>query len=235
MRTPPITTPYAPDLRKVRAWLEKMIATMKFVELVVAILALIGRMRDLNTELVKRLAHLQRKRPRSETLARLEQQLVLPLMDLLTRSKPRGASDTPPKKKTAKHPGRGAPPPTSSACRCSIQCRHTRNLKSPATSNGQSLRWAGLRRLIHIRVDRLADHPLGELLEVRVQLLRERKKFRPQRSLVKRLRRAQKHRAVTALGLAIAHPSVAAAERQEQLPLPGIGDFRPRVQRTSSI
>jgi hypothetical protein len=106
----PITTPYAPDLREVRAWLEKMIAAMKFVEIVVAVLALIGRMRDLNTELVKRLAHLQRKRPRSETLARLEHQLVLPLTSLAA-TKPRSAPDVPaePKKKGT-HPGRHAPP-----------------------------------------------------------------------------------------------------------------------------
>jgi transposase len=106
----PITTPYAPDLREVRAWLEKMIAAMKFVEIVVAVLALIGRMRDLNTELVKRLAHLQRKRPRSETLARLEHQLVLPLTSLAA-TKPRSAPDVPaePKKKGT-HPGRTAPP-----------------------------------------------------------------------------------------------------------------------------
>ena len=55
---------------------------MKFVELVVAVVALIGRMRDINLELTKRLAYLTRKRPRSETLERLERQLVLPLMGL---------------------------------------------------------------------------------------------------------------------------------------------------------
>lgn len=55
---------------------------MKFVELVVAILALIARMRDINLELTKRVTHLTRKRPRSETLARLERQLTLPLLDV---------------------------------------------------------------------------------------------------------------------------------------------------------
>ena len=44
----------------------KMIATLRFVEMVTAIIALIGRMRDLNTELVKQLALMRRARPRSE-------------------------------------------------------------------------------------------------------------------------------------------------------------------------
>jgi transposase len=77
------TSPYAPDLEQLRAWLEKMVAALKFVELVVAVLALIGRMRDINLELTKRVAHLTRKRPRSETLERLERQLLLPLEGLV--------------------------------------------------------------------------------------------------------------------------------------------------------
>lgn len=86
--TPPITAASAPDLVQVRAWLERMIAALKFVDLVIAIVALIGRMRDINTELVKRLAHLQRKRPRSETLERLERQLALPF-DALVATAPK--------------------------------------------------------------------------------------------------------------------------------------------------
>lgn len=75
------TSPYSPDLAHLRAWLEEKVRAMKFVELVVAILSLIARMRDINLELTKRVAHLTRKRPRSETLARLERQLTLPLTD----------------------------------------------------------------------------------------------------------------------------------------------------------
>jgi hypothetical protein len=82
MTTPsPITSPYAPDLAAVRAWLEKMIASRSFIEIVIAILALISRMRDVNTDLVAKLAYLKRKRPPSETLERLKRQLVLPLVD----------------------------------------------------------------------------------------------------------------------------------------------------------
>jgi transposase len=58
-----------------------------------AVLALITRMRDINTELTKRLAHLTRKRPRSEALERVERQLVLPLVGLVAgkgRAAPKG-------------------------------------------------------------------------------------------------------------------------------------------------
>ena len=81
-----VTSAFAPDLDEIRAWLQKMIATLKFVEMVTAIVALIGRMRDLNTELVAQLAHLRRARPRSEALQRLERQLVLPIDGLTVPS-----------------------------------------------------------------------------------------------------------------------------------------------------
>lgn len=89
------TSPYVPDLAALRAWLEKMVAKMKFVELVVAVVALVARMRDINLELTKRVAHLTRKRPRSETLERLERQLLLPLEGLLAASmKPVAAAES---------------------------------------------------------------------------------------------------------------------------------------------
>lgn len=72
------TSPYAPDLDQLRAWLEKMVAAMQFVELVVAIIALITRMREINLELTKRVAQLSCKRPRSETFERVARQLTLP-------------------------------------------------------------------------------------------------------------------------------------------------------------
>lgn len=52
------TSPYSPDLEQLRSWLEKMVTAMKFVELIVAIVGLITRMRDINLELTKRVAHL---------------------------------------------------------------------------------------------------------------------------------------------------------------------------------
>src|ERR1700744_5175993 len=77
--SPPITSPYAPDLEEVRAWLKKMIAAMKFVMLVKAVVAFIERMCVINGELTTQLVNLRRKRPKSETLRRLEGQLALPL------------------------------------------------------------------------------------------------------------------------------------------------------------
>jgi hypothetical protein len=59
---PPITSPYAPDLEQVRTWMETMIKALRFFDLVVAVMALLGKMRDLNNELVKQLAHLRRAR-----------------------------------------------------------------------------------------------------------------------------------------------------------------------------
>ena len=112
-KPPPITTPYAPDLAEVRAWLEKMIAALRFLDLVAAVIALIGRMRDINTELTKQLAQLRRKRPRSETLKRLERQLLLPLAGVFASAAPKPAADErtrTKKSRKGRHPGRGAMP-----------------------------------------------------------------------------------------------------------------------------
>ncbi len=106
--TAAITTPYAPDLEQVRAWLLEMIKTLRFVELVTAIVALVARLRDLNAELVRRLAHLQRKRPRSETLERLERQLLLPLAGtaVVVKAPPKktGDDDKPKGRRKGKRP-----------------------------------------------------------------------------------------------------------------------------------
>ncbi|HEY1693391.1 MAG TPA: IS66 family transposase [Polyangiaceae bacterium] len=105
MRTPSITSPYAPDVEKVRIWLETKIAARLFVEIVTAILALIVRMRDANTELLAKLAYLKRKRPPSETLERLERQLVLPLFGA-----PQVRKRGPKRTDRTNHPGRAALP-----------------------------------------------------------------------------------------------------------------------------
>jgi transposase len=112
---PPITSPYAPDLGQVRAWLEKMIKALRFIELVAAVLALIGKMRDANTELVKQLAHLRRARPRSETLERLQRQLPLPLGEMLgapvvKKTENNHDDEERTKRRRGKHPGRAALP-----------------------------------------------------------------------------------------------------------------------------
>jgi transposase len=111
----PITSPYTPDIGEVRAWLEKMIASMKLVELVVAIVALVTRMRDINAELIKQVATMRRRRPRSETLKRLERQLAL-AFDGVVRAPAAPATETnetedePKKSRRGRHPGRAALP-----------------------------------------------------------------------------------------------------------------------------
>jgi len=108
-----VTSAFAPDLDEIRAWLQKMIAALRFIEMVTAILALIGRMRDINTQLVAQLAHLRRQRPRSETLDRLERQLVLPLQGLMATSAAKPEDHAPgdeDKTRPGRHPGRTAPP-----------------------------------------------------------------------------------------------------------------------------
>jgi hypothetical protein len=109
-----VTSAFAPDLDEVRAWLQKMIAVLRFVEMVTAVIGVIARMRDINTELVAQLAHLRRRHPRSEALDRIERQLVLPLGGLTVpnAAKPKDdtTSDDDKKKRRGRHPGRSAPP-----------------------------------------------------------------------------------------------------------------------------
>ncbi len=83
-----ITSASAPDLDEVAAWLHKIIRAMQFAELVAAVIAVLTRMRGLNTQLVSQLAQVRRKRPRSEALRSLERQLVLPLDGLAVTSLP---------------------------------------------------------------------------------------------------------------------------------------------------
>jgi transposase len=112
---PPITSPYAPDVAQVRAWLEKMIRAMRFVEIVTAIVAFVSRMCEVNGELTKKLAELRRKRPRSETLDRLQRQLALPLDGLVDAAPPPAepqpsADSGHERSRKGRHPGRAAPP-----------------------------------------------------------------------------------------------------------------------------
>jgi transposase len=116
---PSITSPHAPDIDDVRQWLEQMIKAMRFVEMVMAIVALITRMRDLNTELTKRLADLRRARPRSEKLSRIERQLALPFATMVAVAQEPKASDAvtpdaavtrPKRSRRGRHPGRAALP-----------------------------------------------------------------------------------------------------------------------------
>src|SRR5580700_1733234 len=112
---PPITSPFVPDMAEVRAWLEKMIKALKFIELISAIVALVSRMSEINLQLTTQLGDLRRARPKSETLARLEKQQVLPFaIDANAPTKPasgkRMAGPKLQQSRKGKHPGRAAPP-----------------------------------------------------------------------------------------------------------------------------
>ena len=75
----PITSAWSPDLDAVRRFIMDMIARRSFVALVSAVIALLSRMRDLNTELMARIASTSRKRPPSETMRRLQLELAFSL------------------------------------------------------------------------------------------------------------------------------------------------------------
>jgi len=107
-----ITSPYAPDLGEVRAFLERMIRALRFVELVATIIAFVTKVCEVNGELSKKLAELRRRRPRSEQLERLERQLVLPLGALgVTTAAPRKEPPSGEKKsRKGRHPGRAELP-----------------------------------------------------------------------------------------------------------------------------
>jgi len=68
----------APNLAVLRRWMMEMVSRGALVELVTAVLGLLQRMFEVNTELTARLASTSRKRPPNESLRRL--QMELPLM-----------------------------------------------------------------------------------------------------------------------------------------------------------
>lgn len=103
-----------------------MVKGLQFARLIAAVIALVTRFADLNTELTKQLVNLRRARPRSERLRRLEGQLSLQWAMTTEPSNTNGDSDgvsppapitnTPPEPKPkkgrkAEHPGRNSFPP----------------------------------------------------------------------------------------------------------------------------
>lgn len=70
-----ITSEVEPDLDEVRRFIKARVSEGAFAVLIAAIVALLGRMRDLNTELQRRLQASRRARPPSETLRRLQMEL----------------------------------------------------------------------------------------------------------------------------------------------------------------
>lgn len=76
-RPPAITSAIDPDLGIVEKFIADMIAKGAIGALVAAIVALLVRMRDLNTELMRRIASKSRKRPPNEAMRRLQMELPL--------------------------------------------------------------------------------------------------------------------------------------------------------------
>ena len=102
-----ITSAYTPDLKEVRTWIETMIAGLRFADLIVAIVGLIVRMRDINSELTVRLAKTRSRQPKSETLARVERQLLLVFAasDAAEEKKNEGPAANPEKKQKESRKG----------------------------------------------------------------------------------------------------------------------------------
>lgn len=102
---------------ELRDWLEKLVKELQFARLISVVVALVTRLRDMNTELTKQLANLRRARPRSERMRALEAQLTLPWVanakQMEPKSKPepeRAPGATPGKKRRTKPPGRNPLP-----------------------------------------------------------------------------------------------------------------------------
>lgn len=79
------------DINEFRQWLEELVAQMQFARLIAAVIALVTKLRDMNTELTKQLAQLRRARPRSERMRALEAQLLLPFA--MAASKPQSKQE----------------------------------------------------------------------------------------------------------------------------------------------
>jgi transposase len=103
-KSPPITSAIDPDLGAVKKFIEDMIAQGAFAALVAAIIALLVRMRDLNTELMKKLASKSRKRPPNEAMRRLQMELPFLCAPVANDAKPALADGKKPKKRGAKKP-----------------------------------------------------------------------------------------------------------------------------------
>ncbi|HEY4220969.1 MAG TPA: IS66 family transposase [Myxococcota bacterium] len=100
---PPITSALAPDLQAVKTFITDMIAKGAIAMLVMAIVALLVRMRDLNGELMRRLASNSRKQPPNEAMRRLQMELPFLCAPAANDAKPAPADDKR-KKRGAKRP-----------------------------------------------------------------------------------------------------------------------------------
>lgn len=108
-----ITSEYDPDLGLVKRFIQQKFAEGALAVLLATVLALLSRMRDLNTELRKQLASGRRKRPPSETMQRLQMELPLWAAVAANDGKPTSKPRKEPKKRgprTAHPHGRAKQP-----------------------------------------------------------------------------------------------------------------------------
>lgn len=103
-KPPPITSALDPELGAVKKFIADMIAKGAIAGLIAAIVALLTRMRDLNTELMKKLASKSRKRPPNEAMRRLQMELPLLCTAPANDAKPPLPEDKKPKRRGAKKP-----------------------------------------------------------------------------------------------------------------------------------
>lgn len=96
-----ITSSLSPDIESVRAFMEDMLKQGAFATLVASVIALLSRMRDLNTELLKKLASSSRARPPNEAMRRLQLELPFivfanaPITPTKTKEKTKRGAKTP--------------------------------------------------------------------------------------------------------------------------------------------
>jgi hypothetical protein len=103
-KVPPITSAFDPDLGVVRRFVQHMLCRGAVVALVAAIVALLGRMRALNTELMKKLASKSRKRPPNEAMRRLQMELPLVCTAAANDAKAALPGEKKPNKRGARQP-----------------------------------------------------------------------------------------------------------------------------------
>jgi transposase len=101
---PPITSAIDPDLGAVRQFIADMLSRGAVAALVTSIVALLARMRDLNSELMRNLASKSRKRPPNEAMRRLQLELPLLLAPVANDTKREPPERKPPTKRGPKTP-----------------------------------------------------------------------------------------------------------------------------------
>jgi transposase len=103
-KPPPVTSAVDPDLGAVSKFITDMIAKGAVAALVTAIVALLVRMRDLNVELMRKLASKSKKRPPNEAMRRLQMELPLLCAPAANDVKPAPIIDKTRTKRGAKRP-----------------------------------------------------------------------------------------------------------------------------------